>query len=184
MLVGLGNPGRKYKKTRHNIGYIIADEVASLGGFDIKKKRFKARFAKELIFGKEICFVKPETYMNLSGEAVRSFMNYYKISPHHILVIHDDIDMDFGRLKFAYKSGHGGHNGIRSMIDWLETNEFYRLKIGIGRPSDRIDPADYVLGRFSDGEKEKAQDIISTAREGIEMFYSDGPEAAMQMFNR
>lgn len=184
LLIGLGNPGRKYKKTRHNIGYIVLDALVDKHGFEIKGKKFKSRFLKETFFGKELCFVKPETFMNVSGEAVSSFLNYFKVAPRDMLVVHDDIDLPFGKLRFAFKSGHGGHNGIRSIVDYIDTNEFYRLKIGIGRPVDGRDPADYVLDGFSDDEKREVAEVVETALQAINVFYERGFEAASQLFNK
>lgn len=183
LLIGLGNPGRKYKKTRHNIGFLVVETLAGESGFELKKKKFRSRFLLERFFGKEICLVKPETFMNLSGESVGSFVNYFKVEMPDLLVVHDDIDLPLGKLRFAFKSGHGGHNGIRSITDRLETNEFYRLKIGVGRPTGEIDPADHVLGKFNKDEEMDLKKIIENAVAAIKTFYTEGPKVAMQQCN-
>lgn len=171
LLVGLGNPGRKYCKTRHNIGFAVLDRLAEIKNFSVSKNKFNAKFALEELFGKKICLIKPQSFMNVSGEVVDAFYNYFKIEDgKHLLVIHDDIDLEEGQMKLSFGSGHAGHNGVRSIFDWLYTKEFYRLRIGVGRPSAEIDPADYVLGKFDD--EEMAGTIVEDAVRALEKFYS------------
>lgn len=178
LLIGLGNPGKKYQKTRHNIGFVVLDRLAEIHKFEIGKNKFKAKFSVRQLFGKDICLIKPQNFMNLSGEVVDSFWNYYKVEPGDVLVIHDDIDLPLGRLKFSAGSGHAGHNGVRSIFDWVYTQDFCRLRIGVGRPPEGIDPADYVLESFKDDELPVADDVIDKAAEAIEMFYVKGFEEA------
>ena len=184
LLIGLGNPGRKYSKTRHNIGFVILDELAKAHGFEIKKKKFKANYLLEELFGKKICLLKPENFMNLSGEVVDSFINYFKTDKQEMLVIHDDIDLPVGKLRFSFGSGHAGHNGIRSIIDWVDTKEFYRLRFGVGRPSEQIDSADYVLGKFDKSETAIVDESVEQALKAVESFYRVGPKETMQIFNK
>lgn len=174
LLIGLGNPGRKYRKTRHNIGFVILDRLAGLNGFEIKKKKFKSQFELTELFGKKLCLIKPLTFMNLSGQAVGSFMDYFKCPAADILIVHDDIDLPLGKLRFARDSGHGGHNGIRSIIDTLGTKEFCRLKFGIGRPPEGVDPADYVLTPFAKSELEFVDEAAEKAVLAIKAFYETG----------
>ena len=183
LLIGLGNPGRKYSKTRHNIGFVILDELAAKLDCEIKKKKFKGSYLLEEFFGKKICLLKPQNFMNLSGEVADSFVNYFKIETKEMLVVHDDIDLPLGKLRFSFGSGHAGHNGIRSILDWIYTKDFYRLRFGVGRPPENIDPADYVLGKFSDDEKRAVDEAVKRAIEAIRIFYIDSPKEAMQIFN-
>jgi len=184
LLIGLGNPGRKYRQTRHNIGFVILDRLAEIHDIKINKKKFNGKYQLVEFFEKKICLVKPENYMNLSGEVVLQFRNYFKVDAQDILVIHDDIDLPVGKLRFAFASGHGGHNGIRSMVDWLETNKFHRLKVGVGRPPEVMDPADYVLAKFEKGEGGIVDESVTEAIKAIEAFYREGPKAAAQIFNK
>lgn len=183
LLIGLGNPGRKYSKTRHNIGFVVLDELARSNGFEIKRKKFKGQFLLEELFGNKICFLKPQNFMNLSGEVVDSFVNYFKITYDNILVVHDDIDLPLGKLRISFGSGHAGHNGIRSIQDWIYTKDFYRLRFGVGRPPENIDSADYVLSKFTDDEVPVVDKAVERAMEAIKAFYIDGPKEAMQIFN-
>lgn len=178
LLAGLGNPGRKYKKTRHNVGFMVVDRLASTHGFKINVEKFDANFVKLTLFDKELCIVKPACYMNLSGLPVRAFMKHFCVTPERLLVVHDDIDMPLGRLKIVFASGHGGHNGVRSIIENIGSNEFYRLKLGVGRPPLGVDPSDYVLGGFESEEKDIVDDMIDFSVAVIERFYTNGVEDA------
>ena len=184
LLIGLGNPGRKYRQTRHNIGFVILDRLAEIHDIKINKKKFNGKYQLVELFEKKICLVRPENYMNLSGEVVEQFRSYFKADVEDILVIHDDIDLPVGKLRFAFASGHGGHNGIRSMVDWLETNKFHRLKVGVGRPPEVMDPADYVLAKFDKDEGRVVDESVAEALKAIEAFYREGPKVAAQIFNQ
>lgn len=183
LLIGLGNPGRKYKKNRHNVGFIILDEFARKFGFDIDKKKFKGKYQLAELFGKKICCVKPENFMNLSGEVVESFRSYFKVETADMLVVHDDIDLPLGKLRISFGSGHGGHNGIRSIIDWIDQKDFYRLRFGVGRPPAGFDPADYVLSNFTAEDLVEVEKAVVRSLEALEIFYTKGPKEAMQLFN-
>ncbi len=183
LLIGLGNPGRKYSKTRHNIGFGVIAEVEAQFEFEAEKKKFSSLFGMTKLAGNDICVVKPQTFMNLSGEAVRGFCGYFKVEPKDVLVVHDDIDMALGKLKFAFASGAGGHNGVASIIDHLGTNEFWRLKIGINRPPEGADPAEYVLQEFAKAEKEEVERVISRAKDAVVTFIGEGADVAMQRYH-
>lgn len=162
-IVGLGNPGKKYEATRHNIGFKVIDELAARNHWDINKTKFNSTYAMETVNGEKVILLKPQTYMNLSGEAIRPLMAYYNIELEDVLVIYDDLDLEPGRIRLREKGGHGGHNGIRSTIEQLGTKEFKRIRIGIGRPNSPIPVVDYVLGTFYKAEQEDIGVSINNA---------------------
>lgn len=133
-IVGLGNPGKKYDKTRHNAGFMVLDEWAERNNWSFSQKKFNGLYTMERIDGEKVVLLKPQTYMNLSGESLRPLMDYYDLDVEDILVIYDDLDLPPGKIRLRKKGGHGGHNGIRSIIDHLGTKEFKRLRVGVGRP--------------------------------------------------
>jgi len=171
LLVGLGNPGRKYETTRHNIGFKVVELVAKRAGIEIEKKKFSSFFGMGKIEESDVCVVMPQTFMNLSGEAVRDFAGYYKMAVGDILVVHDDIDLPFAKLRWSFKSGAGGHNGVSSIIEQVGTNEFHRLKLGVGRPPEAVDPVDYVLSQFKEEEKTTVEEMKAKAVNEIFEFY-------------
>lgn len=183
LLIGLGNPGRKYNATRHNIGFNVVDLIADELNVEITKKKFQSLFGIGKIGENDICIVKPQTFMNLSGKAAAEFAGHYKVDVNNILVVQDDIDMPFAKIKFISKSGAGGHNGISSIIDRLGTNEFFRLKVGIGRPREGLGPADHVLDKFEADERKTVEKLIKTSAESVKEFFINGPESAMQKYN-
>lgn len=163
LIVGLGNPGKEYLETRHNIGFSFLDNYALKHNFKIDKKKFNGLYTKENIGNEVVLFVKPQTYMNLSGDAVISFVNYFNINIEDILIIHDDLDLYIGNIKLKQKGSSGGHNGLKSIENRLGTNNYKRLKIGISN-NKNIDTKDYVLGKFSKEEKEilkEKQDLVN-----------------------
>ncbi|MBB6451530.1 PTH1 family peptidyl-tRNA hydrolase [Geomicrobium halophilum] len=154
LLVGLGNPGLKYAKTRHNIGFMTLNDIAKELGIKLKKNtNFHGEYSEIIVNGERIMLLKPLTYMNRSGDSVQSMVSYFKIAPSQIMVIYDDLDLPVGTAKFRKTGGHGGHNGIRSLIQHLGTKEFNRARIGIGRPPEGKSVTSHVLNRFSKGEK-------------------------------
>lgn len=154
LIVGLGNPGNEYMRTRHNVGFNVVDMLANNYGVCFSlNKRFNSLEAILNVNGEKVILIKPLTYMNLSGDAVIKYVNYYNISMSDILIIHDDLDMEFGKIRFAFNSSSGGHNGIKDIISKLNSQEFARLKIGISNDKN-IDTKNYVLGKFSDDELE------------------------------
>ena len=179
LIVGLGNPGDKYVDTRHNVGYLIIDGY--LG--DVKwKNKFNAEYYEDNIAGEKVLFVKPLTYMNLSGDSVVQFVNYYNIELSDILVIQDDLDLVFGNYKLKTNSSDGGHNGIKSIINRLSSKEFARLKVGISN-NKNIDTKDYVLGSFSKKEKEEFSSMQETFNKIINCFVKQGIERTMNIYN-
>lgn len=154
MVVGLGNPGKEYEKTRHNIGVRVIDYFVTPRGISLSKNRFSSRLGEGTIDGQKILFLFPQTYMNRSGEAVREAADYYKIDPKEILVVHDDIDLSLGRIKFQSDAGPAGHRGVASVVESLGTQSFSRIRMGIGRPGTKEEVESYVLSPFFPEEKE------------------------------
>ena len=168
MVVGLGNPGGKYEGTRHNIGFDAVNRLADRHGSRISKKGFSSLWVKGGIGGEEILFLLPQTYMNLSGGAVREAMDYYKLAPAQLAVAHDDLDLPLGRVKWDFESGAAGHRGVSSMIDHLGTKAFYRARMGIGRPALKQDVEGYVLSPFAKAEREIVEAMIGETVELLE----------------
>ena len=184
LIVGLGNPGSKYDGTRHNVGFMMLDRLAGENDMIFTDSRWKAKVAKGHAFGCPVVLLKPETFMNLSGMAVRQAADFYKLPAENIMVIHDDLDIELGRLKIVANGGDGGHKGIRSTIEHLGTKKFPRLKIGVGRPPAPVLPDKYVLGRFQDHEKEVIMRKISEVFEAVRIFMQQGIAAAMTVINQ
>ena len=183
LIVGLGNPGREYEETRHNIGFKVVDELADRAGVALSDKKFKARVARVRLAGCDCLLMKPQTYMNLSGESVGPALGFFKVSTDDVLVIHDDLDLEAGRIKLKQGGGHGGHNGLRSLKAHLPDDGFVRVRIGIGRPPPRWDPVNYVLGRFSGEEQEVAAKAVYRAADAVESILELGVVKAMGQIN-
>jgi len=183
IIAGLGNPGPKYDGTRHNIGFAVADALAEKGGVRVSKNMFGAVTGVVRLAGDDAILVKPQTYMNLSGTAVAPIMRYFKAGPSDLIVIHDDLDLPFGGLRIRKTGGDGGHNGVSSVIREIDTANFIRLKVGVGRPAPGINPADHVLSVFMPEELRELQKIISDAVEAVLCIVSEGPDRAMNRIN-
>lgn len=183
MIVGLGNPGKQYEKTRHNIGFMIIDKLAQEMGTTVSKKQSNALVEQGKIGNNKVLLVKPQTYMNLSGQAVQQLLNFYKEGISDLIVIYDDLDLELGKLRFRDKGSAGGHNGIKSMIQCLNSQDFPRLKVGIGRPPSFMQTADYVLGTFSKEEGPIIDDSMQKACEGIKVWMKEGINITMNKFN-
>ena len=184
LVVGLGNPGTQYESTRHNMGFLAVDKLAQEENFRFSKLRFKAWTAEWKLGENKVLVMKPQTYMNLSGEAVGAAARFYKIPPEHILVVSDDIDLPVGKLRLRAFGSAGGHNGLKNIIQQLGTDQFPRLRVGVGeKPHPDYDLADWVLGRFT-GEDKKAIDAsVRRAADAVECILKDGLDRAMNKFN-
>ncbi len=188
IIVGLGNPGEKYSFTRHNVGFFVVDELARRWNTTISMEKWQAEYVSLSVQKEKVHLVKPITFMNRSGIAVANFIRFFKVGPDHLLVVHDDLDMAPGRIKLVKGGGTGGHNGIKSLVEMLGTKDFYRLKIGIGRPGNGVThpnlPVDkYVLGDFSDEDFNVLQSQYDSFEEGICFFLQGDSAKAMNILN-
>ena len=183
LIVGLGNPGSKYEQNRHNVGFMVVDALAALTQIPIRRMSFRALMGKGTLVGEPVILAKPLTYMNNSGRAVASLMRFYKIPPEQLLVAHDDHDLPFGTLRLRPQGSAGGQRGMASIIQQLNTQEFARLRVGIGRPPGRMDPSDYVLHDFDPDEEALLPEVLDRAADAIRRFIQDGIEQAMNDFN-
>jgi len=183
LIVGLGNPGRKYRFTRHNTGFLVIDELARRNGIRLEVRRYKTRFGRGLIKECEAILAKPLTFMNLSGFAVSRIMEVFNLTEKDLIVIQDDVDIDFGRIKIRQGGGHGGHKGVESIQGLLGGARFIRIKVGIGRPTEYRDLSDYLLEPFSDSERVLLAGIIKRAAEATETLLCEGIQTAMARFN-
>jgi len=183
LVVGLGNPGKTYEDTRHNAGFMVADKIARDYSISFNKTKFDAKFGRGFIEDIDVLLAKPMALMNRSGPSLQKLAQYFRIPGEDMLVIHDDIDLAFGRLKIKEKGGHGGHNGIRSIMDAFGGGEFVRLRIGVGRSAAGESVTDHVLGKFSADKSEKLSRIISGARNAVVEILCNGTRAGMNLFN-
>lgn len=183
LIVGLGNPGTKYAETRHNIGFMVAEAMAADAGISLKKKGYQGVYGVGRVGGQECTVLLPQTYMNLSGASVGSAYKSLGLSPGDLIVVHDDIDLPFGALRVRVGGGHGGHNGIRSIREVLETGEFIRLKIGVGRPAGAGDVAGHVLSAFSSAERRQLDSVLKNSLHVLTTLLERGADAAMNEFN-
>jgi len=183
LIVGLGNPGPRYEATRHNAGQLVISLLCRELGVDLKDSRFQSSSAVTRLEGTKTILLCPTTYMNLSGTSVKSCVDYYKIDPDNILIIHDDLDMPLGRVKVIRDGGAGGHNGIRSVINCLGTTQFARIKTGIGRPRYGEPVEEYVLSSFYSDEKDAREEAIHLAAQACRLITSKGIESAMNQTN-
>jgi len=184
LVVGLGNPGNKYEDTRHNAGFLVADKIAQDFNLSFNKTKFDTIFGRGFIEDVDVVLAKPMAFMNRSGPSLQKLAHYFRIPGEDMLVIHDDIDLAFGRLKIKEKGGHGGHNGIRSIMDAFGGGDFDRLRIGVGRSEAGENVTDHVLGRFSGDKAEKVARVIAVARDAVVTVLSEGTKFGMNAFNR
>ena len=185
IIAGLGNPDEKYQGTRHNVGFDVVDRLAEKYQIAVDTKKHRALIGKGVIEGQKVLLAKPQTYMNLSGESIRSLVEYYKIDPEEeLLVIYDDISLDVGQLRIRKKGSAGGHNGIKNIIANLGTDVFPRIKIGVGEKPKKYDLADYVLGHFSKEDRELMEEGYDRADHAVGMILNGEIEAAMNQYNR
>lgn len=183
LVAGLGNPGREYRANRHNVGFMVVDTLAVQHNFKVGKVQSRSITGSVVIAGQKVLVAKPQTFMNLSGQAVSSLLRYYKLSLEQLLVIHDDLDLPFGTLRLRPGGGPGGQKGLASIIEQVGTQNFPRLRIGIGRPPGQMDAAAYVLQNFRGDDLEELPFVLRKATEAVEMFVAEGIEAAMNAYN-
>ena len=176
VIVGLGNPGREYEKTFHNTGFNVLDELSARSGIEISKKKCKALVGEGVIKGQRCVLCKPQTYMNLSGESVSQLLSWYKCEKTELIVVYDDIDLPFGKLRFRTEGSAGTHNGMRNIIAELGFSDFPRLRVGIGRPPEFMDLKDYVLSRPRAEQLEEGKKALETAAEAIETYLEFGAD--------
>jgi peptidyl-tRNA hydrolase, PTH1 family len=183
LIVGLGNPGREYSNTRHNIGFMAVDAFARSLDVKLLKVQNKALVGQGKVEGRRVVLAKPQTYMNLSGQAVVGLMNFYKVPQSNLIVIHDDIDLPYGTIRIRPKGGSAGQKGLGSTIEKLGSQDFARMRLGVGRPPGQMDPKDYVLQRFAKDEEEFLKVFMDKACEGIRDFVLNGLDSAMNRYN-
>ena len=183
LIAGLGNPTREYEKKRHNVGFSVIDVLADKYNIDVSDRKHKALCGRGVIEGEKVLLLKPQTFMNLSGESIREAVDYYKIDPEDIIVIYDDISLEPGQLRIRLKGSAGGHNGIKNIIAHLGTQEFPRIKVGVGAKPPKMDLADYVLSRFGAEEQKIMDEAFGEAAEAAVMMMTTGAERAMNHYN-
>lgn len=182
-IVGLGNPGTAYQGTRHNVGFMVIDELARRWGINVTQNKCKALIGEGNVQGTKVYLLKPMTYMNLSGESVRSFLDYYKADLKDGIIVYDDLDTEIGKLRLRYQGSAGGHNGIKSLIQHLGTQTFDRVRMGVSRPQPGMNIADYVLSTFPKSDRDLLAEMISSACDAIEFGLKAPFEETMAKFN-
>lgn len=182
LIAGLGNPGKKYEKTRHNLGFMVIDELARRNSVSVDKSKFKSLTGEFKLGGEKVILMKPQTYMNLSGEAIREAVNFYKIDLKNLLVIYDDLDIPMGALRIRTSGSSGTHNGMKSVVSQLGSRDFPRVRIGIGSNKDD-NLIDFVIGKPSKSEEAVLSDTVSEAVHAVECYITDGIDKAMNRFN-
>lgn len=183
LIAGLGNPSKTYEGTRHNIGFTMIDAIGKKFDIDVTTKKHKALVGRGVIDGQRVILAKPQTYMNLSGESIREIADFYKIGPENIIIIYDDISLEVGQLRIRKKGSAGGHNGIKNIISHLGTQEFPRIKVGIGNKPEGWDLADYVLSKYSKAEQEALEEAADGVVGAVKLMLADDIEAAMNRYN-
>lgn len=183
VIAGLGNPGKQYENTRHNIGFIAVNYLAAKHNIDISKIKFKGILGEGKIAGERVIILKPQTFMNLSGESIAEVLNFYKLQNENLIVIHDDISLSTGRIRIRKKGSDGGHNGLKSIIYQTKSDSFTRIKIGVGDKPNEWDLADWVLGKFSDDDIKVLSKSVEIAADAVEEIIKNGAESAMNKFN-
>ncbi|MFI7668005.1 aminoacyl-tRNA hydrolase [Nocardia sp. NPDC049526] len=184
LVVGLGNPGSEYERTRHNIGFLVADVLAQrVGGRFAVHKKSGADLLQARLDGRQVLIAKPRSFMNLSGRSVAALAKFFSVPPTEVIVVHDELDLPFGQVRLKRGGGEGGHNGLRSVSSALTTKDYLRTRIGIGRPPGRQDPADYVLKPFSSAERKEVPVIVEQAADAVELLLRVGLEPAQNQLH-
>lgn len=184
LIVGLGNPEPEYSKTRHNMGFDVINKLAKKYEIEITKSKYNALYGSGIIENEKVILVKPQTYMNLSGEAVKKYVDFYKIPLKNLMVIYDDMDTAISKIRVRAGGGPGSHNGMKSMTGELASDTFPRIRVGIGRPENEFDRIDYVIGNIPEDEYEKLQEAQNKAVEAIICYIKNGIDSAMNIFNK
>ena len=182
VIAGLGNPGKKYEKTRHNMGFLVIDRIAEKCGIDVSRIKHRALVGDGIISGRKVLLVKPQTYMNLSGESIGEIMGYYHVEPENLIVIYDDFDIDMGSLRIRKKGSAGSHNGMKSVIAHVGSQDFPRVRVGIGSSGDR-DWKDFVIGRVGKKEQDILKDAVDRAADAVISILEEGIDRAMNRYN-
>jgi PTH1 family peptidyl-tRNA hydrolase len=182
LVVGLGNPGARYAKTRHNVGFLVVDRIARRAGTTVERKLFGALVGDAQVGGKRAVLAMPQQYMNVSGQPTVSIQGFYKVPLADVVVVHDDMDLPFGRLRVRVGGGHGGHNGVKDIARACGA-EFVRVRVGVGRPPPPMDPADYVLAAWTPAESAGLETVVDTAADAVESVVRDGLVKSMNTFN-
>ena len=183
IIAGLGNPSKEYEGTRHNVGFMAVDALADQLGIAVTERKHKAFCGKGMIGTEKVILVKPQTFMNNSGESLREVADFYKVEPSNVIVLYDDISLNVGQLRVRSKGSAGGHNGIKSLIQHLGSQEFKRIRVGIGDKPPKMDLADYVLGRFSKTDAKLIEDAVKTAADAVTVIVERGIDTAMNQYN-
>lgn len=184
VVLGLGNPGKRYEKTRHNLGFKVVDRIAERRGVSVKETKYESLVGSFELRGERVLLVKPQTYVNESGRVARSLLRYLPIGLRDLVVVHDDLDLPFGRIRIRPRGGAGGHRGVLSLLEALGEENFFRVRVGIGRPPPGVDAAAYVLAPFSAEEAAALEGIVSRAADAVSCLLEEGSERAMEKFNR
>ena len=183
IIAGLGNPEKKYDNTRHNVGFQVIDQLGKILNIEIKENKFNSLFTQTTYSDKKLFLAKPLTYMNLSGKAIAEIKNFYKIDVENLIVVHDELDLEFGEIKIKQAGGSAGHNGLKSIVSSLGSNNFIRLRVGIGRPPENQSGANYVLGKFSKAENEVIEDVLNKTCDAVLEIINSDVKTAMNKFN-
>ena len=183
LIIGLGNPGKEYENTRHNTGFMVLDRLSEKLNIEMTQNKFKGLYGKSKYKGEDVILLKPQTYMNLSGESIIQFVNYYKIDIENVIIIYDDIDIEPGIVKLRKKGGAGSHNGMKSVVENLKTTNFPHVRIGTGKPLIKSDLINYVIGKVSNEDYEILLNGINTGREAVEEIVKNGVDRAMNVIN-
>jgi PTH1 family peptidyl-tRNA hydrolase len=183
-IVGLGNPGKQYEQTRHNVGFMVVDELAARWGATVAQEKCRALIGEVRVNGEKVYLLKPQTYMNLSGESMRAFADFYKANLQDMILIYDDLDTPFGKIRLRYQGSAGGHNGLKSIIAHFSTQTFNRVRVGIDRPQVGANIADYVLSPFAKGAQESLREVIQLSADAVEQSLKSSFENVMAKYNR
>ncbi len=184
LIVGLGNPETDYSKTRHNMGFNVINKISEKYNIDVNKSKFKALVGNGIIEGEKVILLKPQTFMNLSGEALTEAMNFYKLSPKDIIIIYDDVDIEPGNIRIRKNGSAGSHNGMKSIISSINTDVFCRVRVGIGKPKEHIDMITHVIGHISEEEAEELDKGVKIAEEAVIEIVRNNIDSAMNKYNK